>query len=104
MHALMNCHMEAMTHILRYLKHTPGKGLIFEKHNHYRVEAYIVANWGSSLTDKRSTSGYYTLVDGNLVTWMSKKQHVVSYSSTEAKFRAMALGICELMWLNTLMK
>ena len=92
-----------MTHILRYLKQTPGKSLLFEKHNHYRVETYVDANWGSSLTNTRSTSGYYALVAGNLVTWRSKK-HVVSHSSVEVEFSVMALGICELMWLNTLLK
>ncbi|XP_042511682.1 uncharacterized mitochondrial protein AtMg00810-like [Macadamia integrifolia] len=42
---------------------------------------------------------YCTFVDGNLVTWHSKKQSVVARSSAEAKFRAMAHGICELLWL-----
>lgn len=31
----------------------------------------------------------------NLVTWRSKKQSVMSRSSVEVEFRAMALGICE---------
>ena len=35
---------------------------------------------------------------GNLVTWRSKKQHVVARCSAKAEFQAMALGICELMW------
>nr|GEY31898.1 uncharacterized mitochondrial protein AtMg00810-like [Tanacetum cinerariifolium] len=36
---------------------------------------------------RRSTSGYFSLVGGNLVTWRSKKQKVVSLSSAEADFR-----------------
>ena len=103
MHASMNYHMEVMTHILRYLKQTPGKGLLFEKHDHYRVEAYTDVDWGGSLIDRHSTSGYYTVVVGNLVTWRCKKQEV-SHFSAEAEFRAMTLDICELMWLNTLLK
>ena len=31
-------------------------------------------------------------------------KNVVSRSSIEAEFRAIALGICELMWFNTLLK
>ncbi|XP_028794065.1 uncharacterized protein LOC114749688 [Neltuma alba] len=42
-----------------------------------------------------STTGYCTFVWGNLVTWRSKKQPVVSRSSAEAEYRALALGICE---------
>ncbi|RVW31698.1 Retrovirus-related Pol polyprotein from transposon TNT 1-94 [Vitis vinifera] len=36
---------------------------------------------------RRSTSGYFTFVGGNLVTWKSKKQNVVACSSAEAEFR-----------------
>ncbi|XP_076907463.1 uncharacterized protein LOC143563925 [Bidens hawaiensis] len=32
------------------------------------------------------TSGYFTLLGGNLVTWRSKKQKVVALSSAEAEF------------------
>ncbi|KAL6350099.1 hypothetical protein AAG906_004037 [Vitis piasezkii] len=39
------------------------------------------------MDDRRSTSGYFTFVSGNLVTWKSKKQNVVARSSAEAEFR-----------------
>ncbi|KAL8118242.1 hypothetical protein AgCh_015962, partial [Apium graveolens] len=38
------------------------------------------------------------------VTWRSKKQKVVARSSAEAEFRALALGICEGIWLRRLLK
>ncbi|KAL8089306.1 hypothetical protein AgCh_038927 [Apium graveolens] len=38
------------------------------------------------------------------VSWRSKKQHVVSRSSAEAEYRAMALTTCEATWLNVLLK
>ena len=41
---------------------------------------------------------------GNLVTWQSKKQHVVARSSTESEFRKVAQGICEGIWLDRLLK
>ena len=43
-------------------------------------------------------------VGGNLVSWRSKKQAVVSRSTAEAKHRAMALALCEMMWLKGLLK
>ena len=42
-------------------------------------------------------------VDGNLVTWRSKKQKVVALSSVEAEFCGMAKGLCELLWLRRLL-
>ena len=35
--------------------------------------------------------------------WRSKKQSVVARSSAEAEFQAMALGICELLWLKIIL-
>ena len=96
--------MEAIYRILRYLKLTPGKGLYFEKSTNKSIKIYNDADWAGSVVDRRSTSGYCTYVWGNLVTWRSKKQSVVSRSSAEAEFRAMAHGICEGMWLRRLLK
>nr|XP_016476212.1 PREDICTED: uncharacterized mitochondrial protein AtMg00810-like [Nicotiana tabacum] len=68
----------------------PGKGLLFSKHDHLQIEAFTDADWAGSLDERRSTSGYCTLVGGNLVTWRSKKQSVVARSSAEAEYRAIA--------------
>nr|GEZ55498.1 putative copia-type protein [Tanacetum cinerariifolium] len=51
---------------------------------------------------RRSTSGYFSLVGGNLVTWRSKKQKVVSLSSAEAEFRGIAKGLAEALWIRKL--
>ena len=64
-----------------------------------RIEGFTDANWARDVTDRQSTSGYFTLVEGNLVTRRSKKQNVVSWSSVEAKYRGMTHGVCELLWL-----
>ncbi|XP_059639648.1 uncharacterized mitochondrial protein AtMg00810-like [Cornus florida] len=90
--------------ILRYLKGSPGKGLMFKKQGHLQVEVYTDADWAGSIVDRRSTSGYCTFVGGNLVTWRSKKQNVVARSSAEAEFRALAYGICEAIWLKRLLE
>ncbi|KAK3021698.1 hypothetical protein RJ639_046548 [Escallonia herrerae] len=97
-------HLDAVYRILRYLKMTPGKGLFFKKGYRKNIDIYCDADWAGSITDRRSTSGYCTYVWGNLVTWRSKKQSVVSRSNAEAEFRAIALSICEGMWLKRLLE
>nr|CAD1840715.1 unnamed protein product [Ananas comosus var. bracteatus] len=95
---------ETVERILRYLKSTPGKGILFSNHGHLKVEGYTDADWAGSADNRRSTSGYLTFVGGNLVTWRSKKQPVVARSSAEAEFRGMTFGLCELLWLKNLLK
>ena len=60
-------------------------------------------DWARSIIDRRSTSRWCTFVGGNLVTWRSKKQSVVARSSAEAEYGAIALGICEILWLKRLL-
>ncbi|KAL0536406.1 hypothetical protein IC582_025354 [Cucumis melo] len=93
-------HMEVVKRILRYLKTTPCKWLMFRKTDKKTIEAYTDLDWTGSVVDKKSISGYYTFVWGNLVTWRSKKQSIVARSSAEAEYRAMSLRICEKIWLH----
>ena len=79
--------------------------LTFKKTIQRGIEVYIDANWAGSIIDRKSTSGYCTYVWGNLVTWSwrSKKQNVVGRSTAKVEFRAMANGICEILWLKRVM-
>jgi hypothetical protein len=103
MHNPQNHHMDAVMRIIRYLKGCPGKGLLYTSNGNLQVECYTDADWAGSLDDRRSTSGYCTFVGGNLVTWRSKKQSVVARSTAEAELRAMAHGVCEVLWLKILL-
>lgn len=68
MHNPQKHHMDAVIRILRYLKGTPGVGLLFKNNGHLDIEGYTDADWAGNQDDRRSTSGYFTLVGGNVVT------------------------------------
>ncbi|KAL5736254.1 hypothetical protein ACOSQ2_031042 [Xanthoceras sorbifolium] len=102
-HAPTESHMDAVLWILRYLKGALGRGLIFSKNEHLDIKGYKDVDWAGNASDRRSTSGYFTFIGGNLVTWRSKKQTVVSRSSAEVEFRGIAQGITELLWLKNLL-
>lgn len=86
MHAPGATHFEDIFRILRYLKGTPGMGLIFRNIGNIQIEAYTDADLTDNINDRKSTSGHCTFVGGNLVTWRRKKQNVVARSSAEAEF------------------
>ncbi|KAJ9561864.1 LOW QUALITY PROTEIN: hypothetical protein OSB04_007024 [Centaurea solstitialis] len=94
-------HWDAALRVLRYLKTMPGLGILYSNQGHCRVGAFIEqgygqisgfsdADWAGCLISRRSATGYCVFVGGNLVSWMSKKQHIVSRSSAELEYRAMA--------------
>jgi Reverse transcriptase (RNA-dependent DNA polymerase) len=97
-------HMELINQILRYLKAAPGRGILMKNNGHVDIVGYSDADWAGNPTDRRSTSGFCTFVGGNLVTWKSKKQTVVTRSSAEAEYRAMAVATSEIVWLRLLLQ
>src|SRR3954464_3164317 len=103
MHDPRKQHMEAAPRILRYLKGSPEKGLWFISHGHLRIKGYCDADWASCLDDRRSTSGYCIFVGSNPVSWRSKKQEVVARSTAEAEYRTMAVSLCEIIWIRSLL-
>lgn len=62
------------------------KGILFSKNDHLKVEAYTYADWAGLIDDRHLTSDYFKFVEGNLVTWRSKKQNVVARSSIEVEY------------------
>ena len=51
-------HWDAVVRILRYIKGTPGQGVLYENRGHTKVVGYSDADWVGSPTDRRSISGY----------------------------------------------
>ncbi|XP_059668794.1 uncharacterized mitochondrial protein AtMg00810-like [Cornus florida] len=90
MHAPRSTHMDAFYHILRYLKSCPGLGLLYASGNQSRLTCFTDADYAGCKTDRRSTSGFCIFYGNHLISWKSKKQVVVSRSSAEAEYQAMA--------------
>ncbi|XP_062093813.1 uncharacterized mitochondrial protein AtMg00810-like [Humulus lupulus] len=91
-------HWLAVKRLLRYLKGTPYFGLHFLCSVDYSLHCYTDANWASCPDNHRSTSDYCIFLGGNLFSWSSSKQKVVSRSTTEVEYKSIAHGTTELGW------
>lgn len=56
----------------RYLKGTPVKGILFQKHDNLQVEVYTVADWAEGIINRLSIFCYCSFIGGNLVTRCNK--------------------------------
>nr|GEX49975.1 retrovirus-related Pol polyprotein from transposon TNT 1-94 [Tanacetum cinerariifolium] len=97
-------HLQALTRVIRYLKLSPGQGLFFLKVNYPVLHAYYDGDWVSCPSSKRSVSGFGIFLGNSLISWHSKKQLVVSRSSTQTDYRALTVCSYKITWICSLFK
>ncbi|XP_052289967.1 secreted RxLR effector protein 161-like [Citrus sinensis] len=97
-------HWQTCKRLLRYLQSTADFGLQFFNTGKLTLTAFSDANWGSNLDDRKSVSGYCIYLGDNLISWSSKKQQIVSRSTVESEYRALALAVSEVLWISYVLK
>jgi hypothetical protein len=103
MHDPREPHLTALKRLLCYLWGTLDYGLLLHQASSTDLTIYTDADWAGCPDTRRSTSGYAVFLGGILVSWSSKRQPVVSRSSAEAEYRAVANGVAEATWLRQLL-
>jgi hypothetical protein len=90
-------HWEAAKHMMRYLEGTMELKLIYGGGKQCRIEEYADAD-ESTLDHRHAILGFAILVDGEAVSWSSKKQELMTLSTIEAKYVGTTHAAKELIW------
>lgn len=103
-------HEVAAERVMRYLAGTREMGLKFGRRGtqadtrtlYIDVVAYADADWANDKSDRKSVTGWIALLNGDVVSWASKKQGLVAQSTCEAELYAAAAAAQEILWLRGL--
>ena len=100
MHCASELHFKAAKRVLRYVKGTCDFGIKFQRSKELILIGFSVCDWGGSIDDFKSTSGYCFSLGSSIFSWSSKKQDIVAQSTTEAEFIAATAVVNQALWLK----
>jgi hypothetical protein len=103
MHAPRDAHWTTVKRILRYIRGSMDLGLTISASPSVDIVAYSDADWAGCPDTRCSTSGYCVYLGSSLISWSSKRQPIISRSSAEAEYRAVANAVAECTWLHHLL-
>ena len=94
-------HWDVAIRVLKYIKGSPGQGLLLPSENNLTLTTYCDSNWGGCQTTRRSVSRCIVFFLVPLLSHGNKKKQTnVSTSSAKAEYRTMANTCLEIAWLR----
>lgn len=89
--------------LLRYLQGTKNAHIVYRRDGNRCAEGYSDADWAQNKDDRKSMTGYIFKLAGGPITWSSKGQTTVAFSTCEAEYVALGATAREALWLRSLM-
>jgi hypothetical protein len=99
-----NSHVQAVKHLLRYLKRTSDFKLKISSLNDFKLNAFVDSDFAGCENTRRSTSGYGICLGNELFFWKSKLHNSVVLSSFEAEYIALSECVREVISLFNFLK
>ncbi|KAK1779840.1 hypothetical protein QBC45DRAFT_324964 [Copromyces sp. CBS 386.78] len=100
-----------MKHLYRYLAGYPDLGIILggrisptDGHVDLQFRAYADASFADNIPDRKSTAGHVVFLTCGPIHWKSKKQSLVTTSTTEAEFVNLVPTAKSLEWIGSMLK
>ena len=96
-------HWKAAKRVLRYLKGTADLGITYSRQPKPSLHGFSDSACADCLDTRRSTCGFVFKCAGGPVSWLSRRQPVVSVSTAEAEYYAAFYAAQEALWLHRLL-
>ncbi|CAJ2658399.1 unnamed protein product [Trifolium pratense] len=97
-------HLMAAKRVMRYLKGTLNLGILYKRGDDLKLQGWSDSDYAGDFDDRKSTSGYVFMLGSSPISWSSKKQAIVTLSTTEAEFVAVTACACQGIWLRRILE
>ncbi|KAB2626287.1 retrovirus-related Pol polyprotein from transposon TNT 1-94 [Pyrus ussuriensis x Pyrus communis] len=85
---------------IMYIKGTLDYGLEYVKGKNAMLIGFCDSDWGGSVDDSKSTSGYAFSFGSGVFSWASVKQNCVALSTAEAEYISASEATAQAIWLR----
>ncbi|GJT32189.1 kinase RLK-Pelle-LRR-XI-1 family protein [Tanacetum coccineum] len=86
-------HWEAALRVARFLKGSPGQGILLKSMCDLQLRGWCDADWAGCPLTRRSLTGWVVYLGDSLISWKTKKQHIMSRSSAQAEYRSIQAAL-----------
>jgi len=62
-------HWDVAIRVLKYIKGSPGQGLLLSSENNLTLTTYYDSDWGGCQTTRRSVSRYCIFLGSSIISW-----------------------------------
>ena len=93
-------HFKAAKRIIKYLKGTTNVGLWYPSYSPIYLTGYSDSDFAGCKLDRKSTSDTCHLLGSSLISWHSKKQPCVAFSTVEAEYIVAGRCCAQILWLK----
>ena len=93
----------AIKHLICYLHGMVNYCIIYSSIDEADLFGHSDANFGACRITRQSTEAYVFMLNGDLISWPSKQQSIVTLSTTETEYYALSQAIKEAFWLQKLL-
>lgn len=96
-------HWGAVKRIIRYLKGTIDKKLVYTRDDS-EIMGFCDADYAGNTDTRQTTTGFVYLFQKAAISWQSKLQKRITISTTESEYIAMVAAAKESIWLKQLQR